>query len=103
MGHIRQLELDVRDDPSVLLRVVSTCHKRGIAISSLHYDPAACGGQILLRVRSNASGADRLGRWLAAIVPVLEVREGAPQDWRSPQRKPPNISQSHSPAGGDGE
>ena len=68
MGQVHQLELDVRDDPGVLLRVVGICHKRGIAIASLHYGPAACGGQILLGVRSDVAGAERLGLWLAAIV-----------------------------------
>jgi acetolactate synthase small subunit len=79
MSQFHQLELDVRDDPGVLLRVVGTCHKRGITISSLHYEPAGCGGRIVLCVPGDAARADRLGQWLAAIVPVLDVRPGQPR------------------------
>jgi acetolactate synthase small subunit len=79
MSQLHQLEVDVRDDPGVLLRVVGTCHKRGIVISSLHYEPAECGGRIVLTLRGDAGRADRLGLWLAAIVPVLDVRRGQPR------------------------
>jgi hypothetical protein len=70
------LELDVTADPGVLLRIVSLCHKRGIAIVSLRYDSAAAGGHVVLGLRGDAAAAGRAALWLDAIVPVLAVRPG---------------------------
>ena len=46
MSQVQLLELEVTADPGVLLRVVSLCHKRGIAIASLQYESAPASGRI---------------------------------------------------------
>ena len=84
MSQVQLLELDVTADPSVLLRIVSLCHKRGIAIASLEYDAcslsaAGSGGRppgsaLRLGLRCDAERAGLAARWLDAIVPVLAVR-----------------------------
>lgn len=100
MSQVQLLELDVTADPGVLLRVVSLCHKRGIAIASLQYESAPANGRILLGVPGDAAAARRAGRWLDAIIPVLAVRvRGAaaaprltrliPADAAVPQSPPP--------------
>ena len=78
MSQVQLLELDVTADPGVLLRIVSLCHKRGIAIASLQYDSAAGGGRVLLGVRGHAAAASRAALWLDAIIPVLAVRTAGP-------------------------
>jgi acetolactate synthase regulatory subunit len=74
VSQVQLLELDVTADPCVLLRVVSLCHKRGIAIASLHYEPAAAGERIVLGLRADAAAASRAGLWLGSIISVLAVR-----------------------------
>ena len=76
MSQTQLLELDVTADPSVLLRIVSLCHKRGIAIASLRYESAAAGGCMVLGLHGDAAAAGRAALWLDAIVPVLAVRSG---------------------------
>jgi hypothetical protein len=87
VSQVQLLELDVTADPSVLLRIVSLCHKRGIAIASLQYEslPLSAGGRpagaaqdasgsLQLGLRGDADAAGQAARWLDAIVPVLAVR-----------------------------
>ncbi len=72
MSQVQLLELNVTADPSVLLRIVSLCHKRGIAIASLQYE--SLPGRLQLGLRCDAGAAGQAARWLDAIVPVLAVR-----------------------------
>ncbi len=61
MNSVQHLELDVVDDPSVLLRVVSVCHQRRFRIASLRYE-------------AGLTQVERLEHWLASLVHVLAVR-----------------------------
>jgi acetolactate synthase regulatory subunit len=71
---IYSLELDIVDDPDVLLRVVGVCHQRGCRILSLHYERTTRIGSLTLGVEAESSRAERLEMWLAKIVNVLAVR-----------------------------
>jgi hypothetical protein len=73
---IHHLELDVLDDPAVLLRVVSVCHQRNFRIASLTYDRRAGGARVLLGVEAAAARLPRLEHWLASLIHVLAVRGG---------------------------
>jgi acetolactate synthase regulatory subunit len=74
---IHHLELDVLDDPVVLLRVVSVCHQRNFRIASLRYDRRAGGARVLLDVEAAAAHLPRLEHWLANLIHVLAVRAGS--------------------------
>jgi hypothetical protein len=71
---IHHLELDVLDDPAVLLRVVSVCHQRRFPIAFLRYDRVAGGARLLLGVESGSMQLPRLEYWLANLIHVLAVR-----------------------------
>lgn len=69
-----RLELDVIDDPSVLVRIVGICHQRGLRIVSLQYDRTASAGLVLLAVDADNRLAARLEFWLSGLIHVLAVR-----------------------------
>jgi acetolactate synthase small subunit len=71
---IHHLELDVLDDPAVLLRVVSVCHQRRFRIAFLRYDRSAGGARLLLGVEGGSTQLPRLEHWLANLIHVLAVR-----------------------------
>jgi acetolactate synthase regulatory subunit len=71
---VHHLELDVLDDPSVLLRVVSVCHQRRFRIASLHYNRCTDGARLLLDVETGLTQLQGLEQWLARLVHVLAVR-----------------------------
>jgi acetolactate synthase small subunit len=71
---IHHLELDVLDDPTVLLRVVSVCHQRQFRITFLRYDRSAGGARLLLGVEGGSTQLPRLEHWLANLIHVLAVR-----------------------------
>ena len=71
---VHHLELDVLDDPAVLLRVVSVCHQRRLRIASLHYDGCTGSARVLLGVETGLVQLHRLEQWLARLVHVLAVR-----------------------------
>jgi acetolactate synthase regulatory subunit len=73
---IHHLELDVLDDPAVLLRVVSVCHQRNFRIAFLRYDRRADGARLLLGVEAGPRQLPRLEHWLAGLIHVLAVRGG---------------------------
>jgi acetolactate synthase regulatory subunit len=75
MSSVQHLELDVVDDPTVLLRVVSVCHQRHFRIASVHYERLAHGGRLSLGVEAGLTQVERLEHWLASLVHVLTVRE----------------------------
>ena len=75
MTSVHHLELDIVDDPAVLLRVVSVCHQRNFRIASLHYDRCAGGARLLLGVEAGHVQLRRLELWLASLIHVLAVRE----------------------------
>jgi acetolactate synthase regulatory subunit len=74
MTTVQRLELDVVDDPSILLRVVSTCHQRGFRIAALSYERLPGGGRVVLDVEAETQKARRLGLWLSHLIHVLDVR-----------------------------
>jgi acetolactate synthase regulatory subunit len=78
--NIQRLELKVVDDPSVLLRIVSTCHQRGCRIVSLQYDRAVDAGLVLLRVDADSQHTPRLELWLSKLIHVLAVHSAAATD-----------------------
>jgi acetolactate synthase regulatory subunit len=69
-----RLELDVVDDPAVLLRIVGTCHQRGCRILSLHYERGADAGYVALGVDADNPHSKRLELWLSRLIHVLAVR-----------------------------
>jgi acetolactate synthase regulatory subunit len=69
-----RLELDVVDDPTVLLRIVGTCHQRGCRILSLHYEWGADAGYVALGVDADNPHTRRLELWLSKLIHVLAVR-----------------------------
>ena len=77
MSSILHLELDVVDDPSVLLRIVSICHQRGCRIMSLHYERAGAPACVQLGVDAENPRATRLEFWLSKLIHVLAVRTPA--------------------------
>lgn len=79
MTNTLRLELDVVEDPDVLVRIVSICHRRGCRIVSLHYDRTARAGLVLLAVDADSPLATRLEFWLSGLIHVLAVR-GAPSN-----------------------
>jgi acetolactate synthase regulatory subunit len=89
---IHHLELDVLDDPTVLLRVVGVCHQRRFPIAFLRYDRSAGGARLFLGVESGSMQLPRLEHWLANLIHVLAVRvygDGGPgaMDNQAPIRK----------------
>ena len=76
MSNVHHLELDVLNDPSVLLRIVSVCHQRRYRIVSLHYEHSAGApaGFVRLGVEGAPPHSERLELWLANLVHVLQVR-----------------------------
>jgi len=69
---IVRLEVNVVDDASVLLRIVSLCHQRGCRIASLRYERNA--GSVILGVDASSPQAMRLEIWLSKLIHVLAVR-----------------------------
>jgi acetolactate synthase regulatory subunit len=68
---IHQLELDVRDDPEALRRIITVCRRRDCRIVSLSYE----AGRMRLGVEAEQDAqAARLRAWLANLVDVLAVR-----------------------------
>ena len=74
MATTHRLELDVVDDPTVLLRIVATCHQRGCRILSLHYERGADAGYVALGVDADDPHSKRLELWLSKLIHVLAVR-----------------------------
>lgn len=74
MTSTHRLELDVVDDPTVLLRIVGTCHQRGCRILSLHYEWGADAGYVALAVDADNPHSKRLELWLSKLIHVLAVR-----------------------------
>jgi acetolactate synthase regulatory subunit len=68
------LELDLADDPNVLLRIVGICHQRRCRIVSLHYDLDYKSGRLTLSVDAENRRAERLELWLSGVVHVLAAR-----------------------------
>lgn len=96
MSGIHQLELDVLDDPTVLLRVVSVCHQRQFRIASLRYDRNAGGACLLLGVEGGSTQLPRLQHWLANLIHVVSVRAYAAAVSPGPDGKPranPELSE----------
>jgi hypothetical protein len=65
------LVLSVQPDTDVLHRVLSVCHRRRLAITTLTYD----AGRLQLRVAGDFTQASRLSAWLSALPDVLDVVE----------------------------
>jgi acetolactate synthase small subunit len=76
VSNVHHLELDVLNDASVLLRIVSVCHQRRYRIVSLHYEHSAGApaGYVRLGVEAGQPHSERLEMWLASLVHVLRVR-----------------------------
>jgi acetolactate synthase small subunit len=82
VNSVQHLELDVVDDPSVLLRIVSVCHQRRFRIASLRYERFAGGGRLILGVEAELTQVERLEHWLASLIHVLAVRAAESADSR---------------------
>jgi len=65
------LILSVQPDTDVLHRVLSVCHRRQLAITTLTYR----ADRLELRVDGELTQSNRLSVWLAALPDVLNVEE----------------------------
>jgi acetolactate synthase regulatory subunit len=74
--HTDQLELDVRDHPEALRRIITVCRRRDCRIVALSYEstPHGDAGRVMLRLTGEAEQTARLRSWLANLVDVLAVR-----------------------------
>ena len=75
-GHALALEVDVEEDASVLVRVLTILRRRGCVIRSVDYAAADHHrpGHLSLAVVAPPSHAHCVGAWLANAVHVREVR-----------------------------
>jgi acetolactate synthase regulatory subunit len=77
------LKLKVQPGSDVLDRVVTVCRRRGLEILILSY----ADDEIKLTVHGEHERARRLGRWLDALIDVLDVAQPPHlHSRRSPER-----------------
>jgi acetolactate synthase regulatory subunit len=76
---IRRFELDVRDDPEALRRILTVCRRRNCRIVALSYESSGTTASDRLRLDLTGDTAQtaRAERWLANVVDVLSI---APYD-----------------------
>jgi acetolactate synthase regulatory subunit len=75
-GHGLVLEIDVEEDASVLVRVLTILRRRGCVIRSVDYDAGDWHrpGHLSVAVVAPPSHAHCVGAWLENAVHVREVR-----------------------------
>ncbi|HUZ24492.1 MAG TPA: hypothetical protein VMV07_12090 [Streptosporangiaceae bacterium] len=69
---VHYFELDVVDDPAILMRIMTVCQQRTCRIASLHYQRG--NGAVSLSVDAEPERAARLELWLDRLVHVMAVR-----------------------------
>ena len=81
----RRFTLEIADDPDALPRVVALCRRRRCELTAVSYRAGDRHrrGELRLSVRAPDWYAERLGGWLAGLIPVLRVHDlDAPRSHR---------------------